>query len=111
MAASEHDVHSEGRSVHANGTDIHSAEAGKGEPLLLLHAGLVSTNPIWADHPAAWQVEFDAYGVAEGESLHLSSTTEHSTPPGALCARRLSLWTIQAGICPLRLTCGRLGLF
>ena len=47
-------VNSEGRYVHANGTDIHYVEAGKGEPLLLLHAGLASTNPIWADHPAGW---------------------------------------------------------
>jgi pimeloyl-ACP methyl ester carboxylesterase len=61
MATSEHDVQSEGRYVHANGTDIHYVEAGEGEPLLLLHAGLVSTNPIWADHPAGWVSHMDTF--------------------------------------------------
>jgi pimeloyl-ACP methyl ester carboxylesterase len=47
-------VQVERRSIHANGIDIHYAEAGAGEPLLLLHGGLVSTNPLWAGHPLAY---------------------------------------------------------
>ena len=54
-------VQSEGRYVHANGTDIHYVEAGKGEPLLLLHGGLVSTNPIWAGHPGGWVSHVDTF--------------------------------------------------
>jgi pimeloyl-ACP methyl ester carboxylesterase len=61
MATSEHDVQSEGRYVQANGTDIYYVEAGKGEPLILLHAGLVSTNLIWADHPAGWISHMDTF--------------------------------------------------
>jgi pimeloyl-ACP methyl ester carboxylesterase len=61
VATSEHDVQSEGRYVHANGTDIYCVEAGKGEPLLLLHGGLVSTNPIWAGHPAGWVSHMDTF--------------------------------------------------
>jgi pimeloyl-ACP methyl ester carboxylesterase len=52
---------SEGRYIHANGTDIHYVETGEGEPLLLLHGGLVSTNPIWAGHPAGWVSHMGAF--------------------------------------------------
>lgn len=38
-----------GRSVRANGIDIHYIEAGAGEPLLVLNNGMISTHPIWAD--------------------------------------------------------------
>jgi len=44
----------ESRSVHANGIDIHYLEAGKGEPLLLLHGFVVSTNPMWTGVPIAY---------------------------------------------------------
>jgi pimeloyl-ACP methyl ester carboxylesterase len=40
--------------VRANGIDIHYVEAGRGRPLLLLHGGAVSTNPIWRGHPFAY---------------------------------------------------------
>ena len=42
--------------VHANGIDIHVTEAGHPEapPLVLLHGGLVSTNPIWEPTPIAY---------------------------------------------------------
>ena len=42
--------------VHANGIDIHITEAGHREapPLVLLHGGLVSTNPIWEPTPIAY---------------------------------------------------------
>jgi pimeloyl-ACP methyl ester carboxylesterase len=42
-----------GGSVRANGIDIHYVESGAGEPLLLLHGGIVSTNAIWDGHPFA----------------------------------------------------------
>jgi pimeloyl-ACP methyl ester carboxylesterase len=44
----------EGRYVRANGTEIFYVETGTGEPLLLLHGGLVSTNPLWAGVPVAY---------------------------------------------------------
>jgi pimeloyl-ACP methyl ester carboxylesterase len=44
----------ESRSVHANGIDIHYVEAGEGEPLVLLHGGVVSTNPIWTGVPISY---------------------------------------------------------
>lgn len=49
----------EGRYVHANGIDVHCVEAGQGEPLLLLHGGVVSTNPIWAGTPFAYASHMD----------------------------------------------------
>ena len=54
-------VQSEGRYAHANGTDIYYVEAGKGEPLLLLHGGLVSTSPNWAGHPGGWVSYMDTF--------------------------------------------------
>jgi pimeloyl-ACP methyl ester carboxylesterase len=50
---------SEGRYVHANGIDIYYVEAGQGDPLLLLHGGVVSTNPIWSGHPWAYVSHMD----------------------------------------------------
>jgi pimeloyl-ACP methyl ester carboxylesterase len=44
----------QGRCVRANGIDVHYAEAGQGEPLLLLDNAMVSTNPIWAAVPFAY---------------------------------------------------------
>jgi pimeloyl-ACP methyl ester carboxylesterase len=40
--------------VHANGIDIHYAEAGQGVPLVLVHGGMVSSNPIWSHAPVAY---------------------------------------------------------
>jgi pimeloyl-ACP methyl ester carboxylesterase len=45
---------SQGQTVHANGIDIHYLDHGDGEPLVLLHGGVVSTNPIWAGVPVAY---------------------------------------------------------
>ena len=47
--------------VSANGIDIHYVEAGAGEPLVLLHQGMVSTNPLWADSPVAYAGHMDAF--------------------------------------------------
>jgi pimeloyl-ACP methyl ester carboxylesterase len=60
MALEGSGVQSEGRYVHANGTDIYYVEAGQGEPLLLLHGGVVSTNPLWAATPFAYVSHMDA---------------------------------------------------
>lgn len=43
-----------GKFVHANGIDIHYVEMGTGEPLVLLHGGIVSAGPLWASHPLAY---------------------------------------------------------
>jgi len=50
---------SQGHSVHANGIDIHYLDQGDGEPLVLLHGGVVSTNPIWAGVPVAYAGHMD----------------------------------------------------
>jgi hypothetical protein len=34
------------KTAHANGIDVHHLDVGSGRPLLLLHGGMVSTNPI-----------------------------------------------------------------
>jgi pimeloyl-ACP methyl ester carboxylesterase len=47
-------LQAESRLVHANGIDIHYLEAGDGEPLVLLHGGIVSTNPIWTGVPISY---------------------------------------------------------
>jgi len=49
------------RTVRANGIDIHFLEQGTGAPLVLLHGGLVSTNPIWTGHPFAYTSHVDAF--------------------------------------------------
>jgi pimeloyl-ACP methyl ester carboxylesterase len=47
------------RSVPANGIDIHYVEASDGEPLMLLHHGMVSTNPIWAPTPVSYSAHIE----------------------------------------------------
>jgi pimeloyl-ACP methyl ester carboxylesterase len=37
-----------------NGTEIHYVEAGDGPPLVLLHPGLTSTDPVWDGHPGTY---------------------------------------------------------
>jgi pimeloyl-ACP methyl ester carboxylesterase len=46
--------------VHANGIDIHYVQAGQGIPLILLHGGMVSANPIWAPTPLSYAGHMDA---------------------------------------------------
>ena len=57
--------------VRANGIDIHVTEAGDRDapPLLLLHGGLVSTNPIWEPTPIA----YNAYRVGCGRERRLKA--------------------------------------
>jgi pimeloyl-ACP methyl ester carboxylesterase len=54
MSAQATRMAAEARPVRANGIDIHYLEQGEGEPLLLLHGGMVSTNPIWTGVPVAY---------------------------------------------------------
>jgi pimeloyl-ACP methyl ester carboxylesterase len=48
------------KTIRANNTEIHYVEQGTGAPLVLLHGGLVSTNPIWTGHPFAYASHLDA---------------------------------------------------
>jgi pimeloyl-ACP methyl ester carboxylesterase len=45
--------------VHANGIDIHYLEQGEGSTLVLLHGGVVSTNPVWSGIPIAYASYMD----------------------------------------------------
>jgi pimeloyl-ACP methyl ester carboxylesterase len=54
MTSATQPVAVEGRYVRANGIDIYYMEAGTGTPLILLHGGLVSTNPIWNGTPLSY---------------------------------------------------------
>src|SRR5262249_24263815 len=49
----------EARTVRANGIDIHYLEQGEGDTLVLLHGGIVSTNPIWSGVPIAYASYMD----------------------------------------------------
>jgi pimeloyl-ACP methyl ester carboxylesterase len=51
----------EAKTVRANGIDIHYVERGHGAPLVLLHGGMVSTNPIWTGHPLSYASHLDAF--------------------------------------------------
>jgi pimeloyl-ACP methyl ester carboxylesterase len=61
MEASPVALEATDQSVHANGIDIHYVEAGQGEPLVLLHGGMVSTSPVWAGSPVAYVDHMDAF--------------------------------------------------
>ena len=50
----------EARTVHANGIDIHYLEQGEGDTLVLLHGGVVSTNPLWTGVPIAYASYMEA---------------------------------------------------
>ena len=49
------------RQVSANGIDIHYLEQGEGQPLVLLHGGLVSSNPRWAGAPVSYASHYGAF--------------------------------------------------
>ncbi len=70
-------MQAQAKTVRANGIDIHFLEQGTGAPLVLLHGGLVSTNPIWTGHPFAY-------------TSHLAAFSEHFrviAPDTRGCAR------------------------
>ena len=54
MSIKDSYVAAEGQYVRANGIDIHYLDQGEGEPIVLLHGGMVSTNSIWAGVPVAY---------------------------------------------------------
>jgi len=47
-------ANSGGGFVRANGIDIYYVQAGQGAPVVLLHGGVVSTNPVWAHAPISY---------------------------------------------------------
>ncbi|HKP60157.1 MAG TPA: alpha/beta hydrolase [Polyangiales bacterium] len=51
----------ETKTVRANGIDIHYIERGSGTPLVLLHGGMVTTNPTWTGHPLAYGSHLEAF--------------------------------------------------
>ena len=59
MSTKESTHGARGQRVHANGIDIHYLDQGEGEPLVLLHGGMVSTNPIWTGVPIAYAGHMD----------------------------------------------------
>ncbi len=59
MNTTENMPASQGERVHANGINIHYLDQGEGEPLVLLHGGVVSTNPIWTGVPVAYASHMD----------------------------------------------------
>jgi pimeloyl-ACP methyl ester carboxylesterase len=67
--------------IKANGIDIHYVEAGEGVPLVLLHGGMVSTNPIWAHAPIAYQPHLDVlaarYRVIAPDTRGAGKTVHH----------------------------------
>lgn len=54
MSIQESTTAPHGQRVHANGIDLHYLDQGEGQPLVLLHGGMVSTNPIWTGVPVAY---------------------------------------------------------
>ena len=67
MTIQDTPAQAQGSFVHANGIDIHYVEVGAGRPLVLLHGGMVSTNPIWAPTP----VSYAAHMPRLGEHFHV----------------------------------------
>ena len=59
MSIKESSAVARGQYVSANGIDIHYLDQGEGEPLVLLHGGMVSTNPIWTGVPIAYASHMD----------------------------------------------------
>jgi pimeloyl-ACP methyl ester carboxylesterase len=54
MSVKDSSTAARGQYVSANGIDIHYLDQGDGEPLVLLHGGVVSTNAIWSGVPIAY---------------------------------------------------------
>ena len=59
MSTKESTTASQEQRVHANGINVHYLDQGEGEPLVLLHGGMVSTNPIWTGVPIAYASQMD----------------------------------------------------
>jgi hypothetical protein len=63
--------------VHADGIEIHYLGQGEGEPLVLLHDGLVSTNPIWTGVPVAYAGHMDELAEHFRVIFPAKATTSH----------------------------------
>ena len=74
--------------VRANNIDIAYVEAGDGPPLILLHGGVVSTGPAWADSPVAYGSHLATLGKhfrviapdirGSGATVHPGGTVSYS---------------------------------
>src|ERR1700757_4594176 len=59
MSTTESVTGGRGHCVRANDIEIHYLDCGNGEPLVLLHGGVASTNPIWSGVPIAYASHMD----------------------------------------------------
>lgn len=59
MSTKESSAVAHGQYVSANGIEIHYLDQGEGQPLVLLHGGVVSTNSIWGGVPVAYASHMD----------------------------------------------------
>src|SRR5262249_32464730 len=77
--------------IRANGIDIHYIQAGQGVPLILLHGGLVSANPIWAPTPVSYAGHMETlarrYRVIAPDTRGCRSTLHH---PGGITSAPLA---------------------
>src|SRR4051812_36589304 len=77
-----------GAFVHVGGIDIHYVEQGAGEPLVLLHGGMMSTGPAWDGAPPSYVGHMDALAAhfrviapdtrASGATVHKEGTASMS---------------------------------
>ena len=92
MSTKESTTASQDQRVHANGIDIHYLDQGEGEPLVLLHGGVVSTNPIWAGVPVAYASHMDTlaehFRVIAAGHARLRQDRAHRRPDQLRPARR-----------------------
>jgi len=54
-------ISEQGQRIRANGIDIHYLERGQGQPLVLLHGGLVSSSVRWEGVPVSYASHYDAF--------------------------------------------------
>jgi pimeloyl-ACP methyl ester carboxylesterase len=92
VSVTEHQVRRVERRVRANGIEIHYVEMGAGDPLVLLHGGLVSTNPIWAGVPVSYHSHMETLAehfrvIAPPDTLGCSSRTCQKRPRGSWSSR------------------------
>jgi pimeloyl-ACP methyl ester carboxylesterase len=83
-------VQAEAHHIHVNGIDIHYVEAGEGEPLILLHGGVVSTNLIWEGVPMANASHMGHCPSASGSSLRTPAAA--AGPRTVAAIRRMASW-------------------
>src|SRR5437868_4907351 len=76
-----------GALVHANGIDIHYTDMGSGEPLVLLHGGLISTGPVWNDAPVSYNAHLrrlaEQFRVVAPDTRAAGATVHKGGTPSA----------------------------